>query len=226
MYTIYERLWHWLQTFAIVILIFSGLIIHKPDTFGIFNFRGIVLTHNIIAAILGINAFLSLFHHLVSGEITQYIPRPRGFFDQSITQAMFYLRGIFKGDDHPFKKTPAKKLNPLQQLTYFAILNVLLPFQGFTGILIWGAQRWPKTSASLGGLTFLSPFSHPDRLLFATFVVLHVYLTTTGYKPLTAINAIIMGWDEVEIQSSIEFEEKNHSDENFIDTTSSTEETL
>lgn len=216
MYTIYERLWHWLQTFAIVILILTGLIIHKPDTFGIFSFRGVVLTHNIIAAILGINAFLSLFHHLVSGEIKQYIPRTRGFFDQSISQAMYYLRGIFKGDEHPFEKTPEKKLNPLQQLTYFSILNVLLPLQGITGILIWGAQRWPNLSAGLGGLTFLSPLHTLIAWLFATFVVMHIYLTTTGYKPLTAINAMIMGWDEIEV----------HALSNLSEAPSSSEETL
>ena len=31
MYTVYERLWHWLQTAVIFILLFTGLIIHKPE---------------------------------------------------------------------------------------------------------------------------------------------------------------------------------------------------
>ena len=199
MYSVYERLWHWLQTFAIMLLIFTGLIIHKPAFFGIFSFRGVVLVHNIIAAILGVNAFLSLFYHIASGEIKQFIPRPRGFFDQSFTQAMYYLRGIFKDDPHPYEKTPDKKLNPLQQTTYFAILNVLLPLQGITGILIWGAQRWPDIAASLGGLPFLAPFHTLIAWLFAAFVVLHVYLTTTGYKPLTAIKAMMLGWEDVEV---------------------------
>jgi len=201
MYGIYERLWHWLQTFAIVILIFTGLIIHKPDIFGFLEFRGAVLIHNVIAVILGINAFLSLFFHLASGEIKQFIPRPRGFFDQSITQVKYYLQGIFKGNDHPFEKTPGKKLNPLQQLTYFAILNVLLPLQGITGLLIWGAQRWPDISGSLGGLTFLAPFHTLIAWFFAAFIVLHVYLTTTGRTPLTGIKAMMMGWEDIEVHS-------------------------
>jgi thiosulfate reductase cytochrome b subunit len=198
MYGIYERLWHWLQTFVIGILIITGLVIHRPDTFGFLSFRGVVLVHNIMAAILGINAFLALFYHLASGEIKQFIPRPYGFFDQAITQAMYYLRGIFKAEAHPFEKTPAKKLNPLQQLTYLAILNLLLPLQGITGILIWGAQRWPKFSQKLGGLTFLSPFHTLTAWLFAAFVIMHVYLTTTGHQPLTAIKAMMMGWEEIE----------------------------
>jgi len=199
MYGVYERLWHWLQTFAIALLIFTGLAIHRPDTFGIFSFRGVVLVHNIVAAILGVNAALSLFYHLASGEIQQYLPRPRGFFDQTITQAMFYIQGIFKGDPHPFEKTPHKKLNPLQQVTYFAILNVLLPLQGITGILIWGAQRWPNAARIFGGLPGLAPFHTLTAWLFSTFVVMHVYLTTTSHKPLAGIRAMMMGWEDVEV---------------------------
>ena len=198
MYSVYERLWHWLQTFAIVILLFTGLIIHKPDTFGIFSFPNVVTVHNVLAAILAFNAAFSLFYHLASGEIQQYIPRPRGFFDQMITQAKFYIDGIFKNSEHPFEKTPDKKLNPLQQVTYFGILNVLLPLQGITGILIWGAQRWPDLAENLGGLPFLSPLHTLTAWLFASFIVLHVYLTTTGHKPLTGIKAMITGWEEME----------------------------
>jgi thiosulfate reductase cytochrome b subunit len=199
MYSVYERLWHWLQTFVILLLLFTGLIIHRPDTFGIFSFRYVVLTHNILAVILAVNAGLSLFYHLASGEIKQYIPRPRGFFDQAFEQAIYYMRGIFQGSEHPFEKTPDKKLNPLQQITYFSILNVLLPLSGITGILMWGSQYFPEISARIGGLTYLAPFHTLIAWLFASFIVAHVYLTTTGPTPLAAINAMMVGWDEVEV---------------------------
>ncbi len=198
MYTIYERFWHWLQTFTILGLLFTGLVIHKPDTFGIFSFRGIVIVHNILAAILLINAFLSLFYHLASGEIKQFVPRPYGFIDDAIAQALFYLRGIFRGEPHPFQKTPRKKLNPLQQITYFAILNVLLPLQVITGALMWGAQRWPDLAARLGGLPFLAPFHTLIAWSFAAFIVMHVYLTTTGHAAFAGIRSMMVGWDELE----------------------------
>ncbi|MGD8732339.1 MAG: cytochrome b/b6 domain-containing protein, partial [Anaerolineales bacterium] len=91
-----------------------------------------------------------------------------------------------------------KKLNPLQQITYFSILNVLLPLQVITGALMWGAQQWPQIADALGGLPFLAPFHSLIAWLFAAFIVLHVYLTTTGNKPLTAIKAMMDGWDEIE----------------------------
>ncbi|UCG24931.1 MAG: cytochrome b/b6 domain-containing protein, partial [Chloroflexota bacterium] len=200
MYSMYERLWHWLQTIVILILLFTGLIIHKPDKFGLFSFSYVVQVHNIMALILVANAALAAFYHLASGEIQQFLPRPRGFFDQAFLQAKFYLQGIFRGDEHPFEKTPQRKMNPLQQVTYFAILNVLLPLQILTGALMWGAQRWPGLTASLGGLPFLAPFHTLISWLFASFIIMHVYLTTTGHKPMASIKGMIMGWDEVEVR--------------------------
>jgi thiosulfate reductase cytochrome b subunit len=204
MYAVYERFWHWLQTFTIVILLFTGLIIHRPDLFGWLSFRYMVAVHNILAIILVINALLSLFYHLVSGEIQQYIPRPRGFFDQAIVQAKFYLQGIFKGDPHPFEKTQDKKLNPLQQATYFGILNVLLPLQVITGMLMFGVQLWPAVAQRLGGLPFLAPLHSLVAWTFAGFIIAHVYLTTTGHSPLAGIQAMVSGWEVVETQEAAE----------------------
>jgi len=198
MYGAYERLWHWMQTVAIVILLLTGLVIHRPDSFSFMDFRNTVLIHNILAGLLAANAGLALFYHLASGEIRQFIPRPKGFFDRTFTQAEYYLRGIFKGEEHPFEKTPEKKLNPLQQVTYFILLNVLLPLQGITGIMMWGVQRWPSLAGALGGLPVLAPLHTIIAWLFASFIVLHVYLTTTGYTAVSSIEAMITGWEDVE----------------------------
>ena len=211
MYGFYERLWHWLQTVVVILLLLTGLIIHKPDTFGIFSFRGVVIIHNMLAAILVINAFLAFFYHLVSGEIQQYIPRPRGFFDRSVDQAFYYLRGIFRGEEHPFEKTPARKLNPLQQITYFGLLNILLPLQIITGALMWGTQHWPELAGQLGGLPFLAPFHTLVAWLFAVFTVMHVYLTTTGHTPTANIKAMIFGWET--LPASHESDSSSEQDE-------------
>ena len=199
MYSAYERLWHWLQTIVIFGLLFTGLIIHKPDTFRIFNFRYTVEVHNVFAAILLVNAALAAFYHLASGEIKQFLPRPHGFFDQAFAQARYYLRGIFHGEPHPFQKSRRRKLNPLQQITYFGLLNVLLPLQVVTGVLMWGTQRWPEIAQALGGLPFLAPAHTLLAWLFASFIVMHVYLTTTGHTATANIRAMLMGWDEVEL---------------------------
>jgi thiosulfate reductase cytochrome b subunit len=203
MYTMYERLWHWLQTAVILILLFTGLIIHKPDTFGIFSFPFVVQVHNIMAFLLVANAALALFYNLVSGDIKRFLPEPHGFFNQAFSQAKYYLQGIFKGEGHPFEKTPQQRLNPLQQITYFGLLNILLPLQVLTGALMWGMQRWPEFAVRIGGLTYIAPLHTLVSWLLASFIVLHVYLTTTAGPTVTSgIKSMVMGWEEVEAHHS------------------------
>ena len=72
MYQSYERFWHWLQTIGIVILLLTGLVIHRPDLFGVFSFRHMVAIHNVIAAILAINAALALFRAVLMRP--RYLP--------------------------------------------------------------------------------------------------------------------------------------------------------
>ncbi len=198
MYTVYERSWHWLQAFAIIGLIFTGLIIHAPDVFGFISFGVSVWLHNLLAFILLVNAFLALFYHFASGAIKKFVPEPHGFFNQAIDQALYYVKGIFKNAPHPFEKNPDKKLNPLQKITYLVILNVLLPLQIVSGILIWGAQHWPQVAKAMGGLQVLVPLHSLVAWFFAAFIIMHIYLTTTGHTPTSSIKAMIGGWEDVE----------------------------
>jgi len=199
MYESYRRFWHWLQTTSIVILLFTGLIIHRPDIFGAFSFRGVVTVHNVIAVILVVNALLSVFYHIATERIQEYIPRPYGFFDDAIVQAKYYISGIFKGQPHPFEKRPDSRMNPIQKATYFGILNVLLPLQIITGALMWGVQKFPAIANLFGGLPILAPFHSLVAWTFATFIIGHVYMTTTGATPLEATRAMITGYEEVEV---------------------------
>ena len=204
MYESYRRFWHWLQTTSIVILLFTGLIIHRPDIFGAFSFRGVVTVHNVIAVILVVNALLSVFYHIATERVQEYIPRPYGFFDDAIVQAKYYISGIFKHEPHPFEKRPDSRMNPIQKATYFGILNVLLPLQILTGALMWGVQAFPGVASWFGGLPFLAPFHSLVAWTFATFIVGHVYMTTTGATPLEATRAMITGYEEVEVHEDVE----------------------
>ena len=199
MYESYRRFWHWLQTVSIVILLFTGLIIHRPELFGAFSFRGVVTVHNVIAVILVVNALLSVFYHIATERMQEYIPRPYGFFDDAIVQAKYYISGIFKGEGHPFEKRPDSRMNPIQKATYFGILIVLLPLQMLTGALMWSVQKFPAVANWFGGLSFLAPLHSLIAWTFATFIIVHVYMTTTGATPLEATRAMITGYEEVEV---------------------------
>jgi thiosulfate reductase cytochrome b subunit len=198
MYDAYRRFWHWLQAISIVALLLTGMVIHRPDLFGALSWRGVVTLHNVLAVILVLNAALSLFYHLATERMREYIPRPYGFFDDAIRQTRYYVSGIFKGEPHPFDKTPEERMNPIQKLTYFGVLNVLLPAQILTGALMWGVQEWPAIAGALGGLPVLAPLHTLLAWLFGCFIVGHVYLTTTGATPLEAIRGMVTGYEQVE----------------------------
>jgi len=198
MYDAYERLWHWLQASAIMMLLFTGLVIHKPQYFGVLSFPYVVNVHNVLGFILLINAALALFYNLASGEIRQYLPESRGFITRAMAQAMYYSRGIFAGDAHPLERTKTNRLNPLQQITYLVILSILLPAQVITGVMIWGLQRWPNIAVELGGLPMLALVHTLVAWAFTAFIIMHVYLITIGHSPTASIKSMIGGWDDVE----------------------------
>ena len=213
LYSIYERIWHWLQAVAILGLLVTGVELHWPDVLRIFGFSRSVTVHEVLGFVVLVNAFLALFYHLTTGEIRQYLPEPRDFFTLAVKQARYYLQGIFRGDPHPIQRGPHRKLNPLQEVTYLAILNVLLPLQVFSGVLLWGAQQWPEMVLAIGGLPMLARIHTLGAWLFTAFLIAHVYLTTTGSTPLALIRAMIVGWDQIEEDHVLaENSSRSHSD--------------
>ena len=200
MYSTYERFWHWLQALAILGLLLTGLAIHLPDLLAGARFPAMVRVHDVLGFVLLANAVFAAFYHLASGEIRQYLPRPRGFFSDAIAQLVYYGRGIFRHEPHPFAKSPEEKLNPLQKVTYLVILNVLLPLQLATGLLMWSGPRFPATTGWVGGLGVLAPVHALLAWLFAAFLLLHLYLTTTGHTPTASVRAMVSGWEEVDVE--------------------------
>ena len=198
-YNVYERLWHWVMAFSVLILLVTGLHIHFPDGPGLLSFPSAVLIHNAMALVMLINAFLALFYHLSTNEIRQFVPEGAGLLGRLKAQARYYMHGIFRGAAHPSSKTRERKLNPLQQITYAGLLNVLFPLQIGTGILLWLAGLAPDTMAALGGLSVIMPIHNLGSWLFLSFLVAHVYLTTTGHTVLSNLRAMVDGWEEIEI---------------------------
>lgn len=197
MYSVGERIWHWVQATAILLLLITGAEAHFPGSFKVFGFTLSIYIHRVIGFLLLLNFLLGGFYHLSVGTIKQFFPRPRGFFDGLFLQARYYLIGYFKGEPHPFEKTPEHKLNPLQKLTYFLLLNILLPVQVLTGLLMWGSVYFPETFKMFGGLPVLAPIHTLGAYLFVAFLIVHIYMTTLGPTPWTMIKSMLNGWEEI-----------------------------
>ena len=189
-YRRFERFWHWTQTLIILILALTGFEIH--GSYHLFGFEKAVLIHdNAALTYMGLLIFI-FFWLFITGEWRMYMPTKKRINEQ----IQYYLHGIFHGAEHPTHKTMYHKFNPLQQGTYFALDFIILPTMVITGVLYMffadslkyhnGYAIEPLAYIHVAGAFFL-----------LGFVIAHVYLTTTGYKPLSAIKAMITGWEEM-----------------------------
>jgi thiosulfate reductase cytochrome b subunit len=213
LYSAYERALHWLISISVIILIATGMRIHYAGGCrALLNMTQAVAVHNAFAVLLTISAFLFLFYHLASAAISQFIPPTQGLRSELMRQVAYYLRGIFKGMPHPLHKSPERKLNALQQITYLLLLNILLPVQILTGILIWGISRWPQLAEKIGGLSTVVPVHHMGSWLFLSFFIVHLYLTTTGHTVFSNIRAMIDGYDLIKDDTITASEEAHEKD--------------
>jgi len=191
----FERFWHWMQALLILFLAFSGFEIHGAYSF--LGFREAVTYHNIAAYLfLGLTVF-AIFWHLTTDEYKQYIPT----FKNIKAQLDFYLFGIFRNAPHPTKKTLLSKLNPLQRLTYFGLKVVLIPSTILTGIL-YMFYRYPTRygieAINISSLKAIAIIHTASAILLVTFVIVHLYLITTGTTVTSNLKAMLTGYEEIE----------------------------
>ncbi|MEI7702976.1 MAG: cytochrome b/b6 domain-containing protein [Deltaproteobacteria bacterium] len=193
----YERLWHWTMAASGILLIVTGLQIHGTGTWSLMSLSTAVAVHNAFAVVLILNGFLALFYHLTTAAIRNFLPHPQGFLKGVFEHMTYQARGIFYGESHP-RNEAGQKLNPMQQVTYLALLNVLFPLQIVTGTIIWLVGRHPSVAAAVNGLSWVAPVHNLGAWLFLTFFVLHVYLVSTGRTPTDHLKSMITGYQHVD----------------------------
>ena len=189
-YRRFERFWHWTQALIILTLALTGFEIH--GSYHLMGFQKAVLIHdNAAFGYMGL-LILIFFWLFITGEWRMYMPTKNHIFDQ----VEYYIHGIFHNAEHPTKKTMFNKFNPLQQGTYFSLNFIILPVMVASGVLyIFFAD-----SLKFHNGYALEPFAYihvAGAFVLIGFVIAHVYLTTTGYKPMSAIKAMITGWEEM-----------------------------
>jgi thiosulfate reductase cytochrome b subunit len=204
LYSRYERFWHWLQSLLIMVLLLTGFEVHQG--FAVFGFHRAVKIHNFVGLAWLVAFAFFIFWLFTTGEWKQYIPTTK----KMLLVVRYYGYGIFRGEAHPVPKRKEAKHNPLQRLTYLALAAFLLPFQMITGFLYWGYNSWPAWE--LGGLSLqvLAVLHTLGAFAILTFLVVHLYMTTTGHSIFAHIKAMITGWEEVEKGEPVEEWEVAH----------------
>lgn len=196
----FERFWHWTQASLIMFLAVTGFEVH--GTFEIFGFEKAAEFHRTASWLLIGLIIISIFWHFTTGEWRQYIPTTKKLKEQ----IMFYLVGIFKGEHHPTAKTQLRKLNPLQRIVYLAFKLVLIPMTLISGIMYMLYKSFDLNNKvvvedfSLESIAFWHTLG---AILLIVFLIIHVYMTTTGETPTSNINAMITGYEDLDDEDEI-----------------------
>ncbi|ABK15794.1 cytochrome b/b6 domain-containing protein [Syntrophobacter fumaroxidans] len=191
LYTRYERFWHWLQTTLIVLLLMTGFEIN--GLFRLFGFKLATEIHE-YAGLSWLIAFaFFVFWLFTTGEWRQYIPTTR----KMLTVIRYYTYGIFRGEAHPVPKRKDAKHNPLQRLVYLSLAAILLPIQMITGFLYWGYNSWPDWGLNWLSLEVVASIHLAGAFGVLSFLIVHLYMITTGHTLFAHTRAMITGWEQV-----------------------------
>ena len=191
----FERFWHWSQALLIIFLALTGFEVH--GSVHILGFEHAARFHRMASWMLIGLIIFAIFWHLVTGEWKQYIPTHKNLK----AQIRFYSIGMFRGEKHPIKKTEVKKLNPLQRLVYLGFKLVLVPLTIISGILYMFHKTIDRNDTiiisdfSLESIAFWHTLG---AILLVVFLVVHVYMTTTGHTPVSNIQAMMTGYEDLE----------------------------
>lgn len=200
-YKSFERFWHWMQMILIFFLGFTGFEIHGYYSF--FGFEEAVTYHNIAAYMLIGLIIFAIFWNFATGEWKQYLPT-KAFIK---AQIRYYIIGIFRNEPHPTKKTALSKLNPLQKIAYLGLKLLVIPVMVTSGLL-YMFYRYPTKygveSINITTLKYIAIIHTLGALFLVAFVIGHVYLTTTGEKIFTNLNAMLTGYEEIETDDNDE----------------------
>ncbi len=203
------RIWHWVNALGFIILILTGTQIKMGNAIHLVSFETAVKIHSWLGFILLANYFIWLVYYLVTGNIKIYIPpltRPMEFAKKALIQAKFYGWGIMVGDENPHHSSPDNKFNPMQQVSYLAIMVALIPVQIITGLFLWDPHFFGPAVNLIGGIQIADLVHILLWIFFSAFIIVHFYLATLGHTPMAHIIAMFSGFEE-------EHEEHGHGEE-------------
>lgn len=194
------RIWHWTNALGFIALILTGIQLRYVDLIGLMSFKAAVSVHNAVGWLLIGNFFLWLGFYLFTDKIRVYHPElsPLKHFRDSFRQAQYYGYGIFKGDPNPHHLSAYHKFNALQSMTYQVIMQLLVPLQFVTGVLLWDLKRFAGAVEFFGGVRVVDTVHVLLFIFFTAFIFIHPYLASLGHTPSAHFKAMITGYEEVE----------------------------
>jgi thiosulfate reductase cytochrome b subunit len=181
------RTWHWVNVLFFVVLIWTGVELHfaRPGTAGLGFSRSRVL-HNTVGILLTFNYLVFVLGNLMSGNGKYYILNFGKVSRGLLKQFRYYVWGIFRGEPHPYQHSIERKFNPLQKITYTIVMYLILPLMIISGWAVFFPDKIPTEILGVSGRLFYALTHTFLGYLLGLFMMVHIYLGTTGSTPLEA----------------------------------------
>jgi thiosulfate reductase cytochrome b subunit len=196
LHPLWLRIWHWVNTALICLLILTGVRLRVPGIAFLFAYRNAVLLHRLTGAVMTLSYLFWLVYSIWSGSLRKNYAFHRRDLKNIFCQAEYYAFGVFRGRVNPCPATPEEKFNALQKIAYLSVQFALTPVIAVTGIFFSNIPYFHGAINATGGIRILDAIHVIVAYLFAIYLIVHVYMSTLGAKPLTHIKAMFTGYEE------------------------------
>jgi len=195
LYPLWLRIWHIINALLFILLIFTGLNLHfAAESEKLISFDVSVLIHNISGILLSLNYIYFFVFNFLSGNYRHYIINFNNLPKRMYVQAKYYLLGIFNKEPHPFIPDEKMKFNPLQQLGYIGVMYFLMPLIVISGWALMFPEWAPDNFMGMGGIWPMALLHTIVGFFLSIFMLVHIYLGTTGHTVTDLYKTIITGW--------------------------------
>jgi thiosulfate reductase cytochrome b subunit len=201
LYPKWTRVWHWINAAMFLILIVTGFSMQytdKENAAYVVGFAKAVKWHNFAAIVLIINYIFYVTGNLLTNNGRYYRIGRKDFLLNLKKQLLYYSRGMFKGEKHPFPVTEEQKFNPLQKLSYVLAMYIAVPLLIISGIGLLIPEITITKFFGISGLILTDILHITMGFCLSIFMVIHIYTCTLGAKPTSLFWGMISGYHREE----------------------------
>lgn len=189
------RIWHWINASLIFFLIITGIQLRFP-VISVFQYNHAVFLHKIFGYVLAGSFLYWLAYYLITGNLKRHYIFHMRDTKIMIHQGAYYTLSMFKGAKSPFMPSENERFNPLQKIAYLSVMLVLTPIILVTGILFGDITYFLNIINYIGGIRILDAIHVATGYAFVLYLIVHLYMSTLGYRVISHIKAMITGYGE------------------------------
>jgi thiosulfate reductase cytochrome b subunit len=190
------RIWHWVNALAVILLLATGIQFRVPGIASLWPHSPSLGMHKWAGITMTALWVFWLAYGLATGHVLRHYAVRREDLVGISGQMKFYLVSIFRGEKNPFRPSPEAKYHALQRLAYGSMMGIVAPFMVATGLFFVSGFRIGGRLLPFETIKAIDAFHVTGLYVFALFLVVHVYMATTGPTVLTHIKAMITGFEE------------------------------